>query len=225
MHCRGRNRRARRGGGAATARMRDPRAGRPGARGAGACLALLLALGLSACSGARGAAPPSSSACPAPAYPAPDPARPRYRLAVDIPATGDVTGTVRVRFTPDLPTRRLVFRLGPTGRFRRRRVRASRPGPSRPPDRAWRPAARTRPRCRPARAQASRRPDDRVDVPFRLRVPGPVRDRLSRSGSALRLGSFFPVLAWSPCRLGYRPADAGFSRSPRPRRRPTSTSI
>ena len=35
-------------------------------------------------------------------------------------------------------------------------------------------------------------------MPFRLRVPGPVRDRLSRSGAALRLGSFFPVLAWEP---------------------------
>src|SRR3954471_2117385 len=199
MHCRGRNRRARRGGGAATARMRDPRAGRPGTRGAGACLALLLALGLSACSGARAAAPPSPSACSAAAYPAPDPDRPRYRLAVDIPATGDVTGTVHVRFTPDLPARRLVFRLWPNGPLQAAegahlavgpvtsagsRLASSLPDPTT----LVVPLAHT---LAPGRSIV-------VDVPFRLHVPGPVRDRLSRSGAALRLGSFFPVLAWEP---------------------------
>src|SRR4249919_563373 len=199
MHCRGRNRRARRGGGAATARMRDPRAGRPGARRAGACLALLLGLGLNACSGGRAAAPHSPSACPAPAYPAPDSRRPRYRLAVDIPAAGDVTGTVHVRFTPDLPTRRLVFRLWPNGPIQAAQNAHLAVGPvtsagsrleTRRPDPTTLvvPLAHT---LAPGRSIS-------VDVPFRLRVPGPVRDRLSRSGSALRLGSFFPVLAWEP---------------------------
>ena len=35
-------------------------------------------------------------------------------------------------------------------------------------------------------------------MPFRLRLPGDALDRLSRSGDSVRLGSFFPVLAWEP---------------------------
>ena len=46
----------------------------------------------------------------------PDPARPRYVLRVDVqPAEGVVDGELRVRFTPDLDTDRLVFRLWPNG--------------------------------------------------------------------------------------------------------------
>jgi hypothetical protein len=37
-----------------------------------------------------------------------------------------------------------------------------------------------------------------VTMRFRLRLPGAVLDRLSRSDGAVRLGSFFPVLAWEP---------------------------
>ena len=79
------------------------------------------------------------------------------------------------------------------------RGRTSRPGRSCPPGCALRRAGRIRPRSssRCAHPLAAGRAVA-VDVPFRLRVPGPVRDRLSRSGAALRLGSFFPVLAWEP---------------------------
>jgi peptidase M1-like protein len=118
---------------------------------------------------------------------------------VDIPAAGDVTGTVRVRFTPDIPTNRLVFRLWPNGPLQAREGAHLAAGPV---TSAGSPLATTRPdpttlvvplahTLAPGRSIA-------VEVPFRLRVPGPVRDRLSRSGAALRLGSFFPVLAWEP---------------------------
>src|SRR5689334_5583056 len=126
MHCRGRPGRARRGGGAATTRMRDPRAGRPGARGARAWVALLAAV-LTACGGSH-AAVAGAGTCGARAYPAPDPHRPRYRLVVHIPARGDVTGVVHVRFTPDLPTRRLVFRLWPNGLLQAREGASLVPG-------------------------------------------------------------------------------------------------
>jgi hypothetical protein len=33
---------------------------------------------------------------------------------------------------------------------------------------------------------------------FRLRVPGAVIDRLARIGTAMRLGSFFPIMPWEP---------------------------
>ena len=46
----------------------------------------------------------------------PDPRRPRYDMAVTVhPGDGGVEGRLRVRFTPDLPTDRLVFRLWPNG--------------------------------------------------------------------------------------------------------------
>ena len=110
-----------------------------------------------------------------------------------------MTGRVHVTFTPDLPTRRLVFRLWPNGPLQADegahlaagpvvsaglRLATSRPDPTTLVVALAHPLAA-------GRAVA-------VDVPFRLRVPGPVRDRLSRSGAALRLGSFFPVLAWEP---------------------------
>jgi hypothetical protein len=48
-----------------------------------------------------------------------------------------------------------------------------------------------------SRTLAAGEPID-VTVPFRLRLPGAVADRLSRMGGSLRLGSFVPVLAWEP---------------------------
>jgi hypothetical protein len=104
-----------------------------------------------------------------------------------------------VRFTPDLPTRRLVFRLWPNGPLEAAEGAHLEPGPvtsagsrlaSSLPD----PTTLVVPLAHTLAAGRS----IAVDVPFRLRVPGPVRDRLSRSGPALRLGSFFPVLAWEP---------------------------
>src|SRR5256885_2286116 len=39
-----------------------------------------------------------------------------------------------------------------------------------------------------------------VHLPWRLRVPIGARDRISRYAGGIRLGSFFPVLAWDPRR-------------------------
>ena len=59
----------------------------------------------------------TTPACPAiPARVAPDPARPKYTLHADVrPAEGTVDGQLRVVFTPDIATDRLVFRLWPNG--------------------------------------------------------------------------------------------------------------
>jgi hypothetical protein len=55
--------------------------------------------------------PTRQSACPA-SYAAPDPKRPRVRLAFDVSADlATVQGTEHVVFTPDLPITELVFRL------------------------------------------------------------------------------------------------------------------
>src|SRR5205807_2288830 len=62
-------------------------------------------------------APPPVAGCPPiPGRAQPDPNRPRYtlRFAVDT-AGGTVDGDLDVRFTPDLATDRLVFRLWPNG--------------------------------------------------------------------------------------------------------------
>jgi hypothetical protein len=118
---------------------------------------------------------------------------------VHIPASGDVTGTVHVTFTPDRPTGDHVFRLWPNGPLAvsegahlaagpvtsaGSRLATSAPDPTTLVVRMGHTLA-------PGKSIA-------VDMPFRLRLPGAVRDRLSRSGDSVRLGSFFPVLAWEP---------------------------
>jgi Peptidase family M1 domain len=118
---------------------------------------------------------------------------------VHIPARGEVTGVVHVRFTPDLPTRRLVFRLWPNGPLQAREGASLVPGRVRV--RGYGVLIR-RPDPTTLDAELTRTlaAGDSIDatVPFRLRLPGDVLDRLSRSGDSVRLGSFFPVLAWEP---------------------------
>jgi hypothetical protein len=118
---------------------------------------------------------------------------------VRIPAAGDVTGTLRVRFTPDLPTRRLVFREWPNGGIEAGEGAHLETGPV---TARGRPAATTQPDPTTLVVELRRplRAGDPIDVamPYRLRLPGAVADRLARSGKAIRLGSFFPVLAWEP---------------------------
>ena len=141
----------------------------------------------------------SASDCPAPSYPAPDPHRPRYRLTVRIPAAGDVTGTVRVRFTPDLPTRRLVFREWPNGPLEAGERAHLEAGPVTAPGFAFR-TEQPDPTTLVVRLARPLRSGQSIDVamPYRLQLPGAVLDRLARVGTAVRLGSFFPVLAWEP---------------------------
>jgi len=164
-----------------------------------------------------GPATAADATCPAvPERLGPLPDRPRYDLRVDVsPAAGAVTGRVAVRFTPDLATDRLVFRLWPNG------PRTARAGArldvgavtvgGRP-----QAAARENPTTlviRPSQSIVANRPVD-ATVDWRLTLPGPVDDRLSRSGDAIRLGSFFPILAWEPG-VGWatEPPTSGFAEA------------
>jgi hypothetical protein len=118
---------------------------------------------------------------------------------VRIPRTGDVTGTVRVRFMPDLPTRRLVFREWPNGPLESGEGAHLEAGPVTARGFAF-TTARPDPTTLVVRLSRTLAAGEQIDVamPYRLRLPGPVLDRLARSGDAVRLGSFFPVLAWEP---------------------------
>lgn len=179
-----------------------------------AALALALAAILSACTSGNPAAsdrrPPSppttlpvaaTPSCPAiPTRATPDPSRPAYTLTLDVrPADGVVDGTQRVTFTPDLDTDRLVFRLWPNGGGSPGAVARLYAGPvtvdGRPATSSLDDA--TTLSVRTAGGFRARRRVE-VGLTWRLEIPGPANDRVSRNGDALRLGSFFPILPWEP---------------------------
>ncbi|MGC1512862.1 MAG: hypothetical protein WA797_08130 [Acidimicrobiales bacterium] len=152
---------------------------------------------------AKGKAPLVSDTCSeVPEYGLPDPERPRYRLAIEIkPEQGVVEGRQHVRFVPDQVVDRLVFRLwanGPrptaagahlevTGTQVDGRI-AELQGPTSDPTTLVIPLEGS---VRAGKAIE-------VDMTWHLTLPGPSRDRLARQGDAMRLGSFFPLLAWEP---------------------------
>ena len=157
-----------------------------------------------------------AASCPAiPARPAPRDDRSRYTLRIDVkPDQNVVEGDLTVRFTPDLPTDQLVFRLWANsprtaaggarldigGVFvAGQRVDAVQPNP-------------TTVVARPGQLAPGRAID--VNVPWKLTLPGTVSDRISRTGDAIRLGSFFPLLAWEPG-VGWavQPATSGFAEA------------
>ncbi|MDQ4068472.1 MAG: hypothetical protein M3203_03190 [Actinomycetota bacterium] len=143
----------------------------------------------------------TSPSCPAiPARSAPDPVRPKYTLRVDVrPGDGTVEGQQRVVFTPDLDTDRLVFRLWPNGpRSAPAGARLEAGEVTIGGRRAT--SALDDPTTLVVRTGATLRAGQPVDVslPWRLQVPGPANDRISRNGDAMRLGSFFPILSWEP---------------------------
>ncbi|MGI8983225.1 MAG: M1 family aminopeptidase [Acidimicrobiales bacterium] len=204
-------------------------------------LLLVIALALAACTAGdsspsadrgtgpatptTGAAPPTTAllapattpSCPAvPARVGPDPARPRYTLRADVrPADGTVDGQLRVLFTPDRDTDRLVFRLWPNGP-------RSAPAEARletgQVTLAGAPVASALddPTTLVVRTGATFRAGQTVDVsmPWSLRVPGAANDRISRNGDAMRLGSFFPILPWEPG-VGWAtdPPSGGFAEA------------
>lgn len=143
----------------------------------------------------------ASGVCPElPRPAAPDPDRPVYTVRANArPEAGVVDGDVTVRFTPDLATDRLVFRLWPNG-----------PRPAGagvrldvgPVTSGGQPLTSTQPD--PTTLQvvptAPLAPGDTVEVsmPWQLQVPDSASDRTSHSGDTLRLGSFLPTLAWEP---------------------------
>jgi hypothetical protein len=53
-----------------------------------------------------------------------------------------------------------------------------------------------------------------VALPWRLTLPGLINDRIARSGEAVRLGTFFPLLAWEPG-VGWalEPPTSGFAEA------------
>ena len=162
------------------------------------------------------AAPGAPASCPAiPARQAPREDRSRYTLRVDLkPAENVVEGETAVRFTPDLNTDKLVFRLWANSpRTAAGGARLDVGGVSvggHPVD-----AVTVNPTtvvARPGNLAAGQPVD--VTVPWRLTLPGTVSDRISRTGDAIRLGSFFPVLAWEPG-IGWaeEPASSGFAEA------------
>jgi hypothetical protein len=159
-----------------------------------------------------GPAVPSDGRCPAvPERAQPRSDRPTYDVTLDVDLDGGVvTGTSTVRFTPDLDVDRLVFRLWANAP---RITRAgggievfldSLPG-------ATTPDATTL--VIPREVKAGRTTS--VDLPWRVTLPtGATNDRIARSGTSARLGSFLPVLAWHPG-LGWatEPPTSGFAEA------------
>ena len=143
----------------------------------------------------------TSPACPViPNRAVPDPVRPKYTLRADVrPDEGMVDGHLQVVFTPDIDTDRLVFRLWPNG---------PRPAPAKAKLDTGQvtiagrsvTSALENPTTLVVRSDGGFRAGHAVDVsmPWRLQVPGAASDRISRNGSAMRLGSFFPILPWEP---------------------------
>ncbi|HEX2024715.1 MAG TPA: M1 family aminopeptidase [Acidimicrobiales bacterium] len=168
------------------------------------------------------AAPTSLPAATRPSCPAvppraePAPARPRYALRVDVrPAQGVVEGDVRVRFTPDLATDRLVFRLWPNAPVLAAEGARLEAGAvtvdGRPVD-----AVLEEPTVlvvRPGRPLGAGAAVD-VALPWTLRLPAASGDRVSLDGDAVRLGSFFPILSWEPG-VGWatEPPTGGFAEA------------
>ncbi len=152
---------------------------------------------------------PAAAACRDPVVlPQPDPDRPRYRLRITVrPEPGVVAGRLRVAFTPDLATDELVFRLWPNGP--RQAGAGTRLEVGRVESEGRRLDARlTDPTTLEVDPGPRLGPGKTIEVslPWRLELPGPSFDRISADGTSLRLGSFFPLLAWQP--------GAGWLRDP-----------
>ncbi len=156
---------------------------------------------------ARGAQPPpslsaaqSADSCGAPAHSTPDQRRPRYRMNVDVRlAENVVVGDLSVDFTPDIATDRVVFRLWPNGpRLARQGARLD-VFDLRVDGRTV-PASVENPTTLVGRPEGGIAAGRKVTVtlPWRLTLPRESSDRISRTGDAVRLGSFFPILSWEP---------------------------
>lgn len=180
----------------------------------------LLLLALAACTGAGPdssgrpssrphPAEPEASACGDPVVlPRPDPDRPRYHLRIAVrPEQGVVSGRLRVAFTPDLPTDVLVFRLWPNGPRQARAGTRLEVGRVESDGRRL-DAQLTDPTTLEVDPGPRLKPGETIEVsmPWRLELPGPSFDRISADGTSLRLGSFFPLMAWQP--------GAGWLRDP-----------
>jgi len=128
--------------------------------------------------------------------------RPRYVLDVRITRPfRTVTGNLSVTFTPNRPTDRLVFRLWPNGPPQLRAGSRLVAGPV-TSGRAQLRTERPDPTTLVVRIGRILQPGARftVHLPWRLRMPSTHFDRIARFPGGLRLGTFFPLLAWDPRR-------------------------
>jgi hypothetical protein len=145
----------------------------------------------------------AAGVCPTPPATAePREDRPRYALEVRVaPSLRTVSGTVTVTFTPNRPTDRLVFRLWPNGPLELRSGSRLDPGRVRSAGRQLE-VLRPDPTTLVVRLGRTLEGGDRVTVrvPWRLRLPFRHGDRNARFRDGVRLGSFFPLLAWDPRR-------------------------
>ena len=156
-----------------------------------------------------GPAQPPADSCPAvPERTTPRSDRPTYTLDVDVRlAEGIVVGSQTVRFTPDVATDRLVFRLWANApRITRAGggIEVALEGASQP-----NPTTLVLPRSLRAGETTE------VAMTWQLTLPtGTSNDRIARTGDAVRLGSFFPVLSWHPG-LGWatEPPTSGFAEA------------
>lgn len=110
-----------------------------------------------------------------------------------------VTGDLTVEFTADVATDRLVFRLWPNGPRQlgegaRLTTGAVTSGGSKLDSELTDPTTLVVHPPKPLTAGDG----ITVSMPWRLRMPGPILDRLGSHGHTIRLGSFFPILAWEP---------------------------
>jgi hypothetical protein len=156
-------------------------------------------------------APPQAPADSCPAVPeraAPRSDRPTYKLDVEVRLDDNaVVGNETVRFTPDVATDRLVFRLwanspriaGAGGHLDVALDGAQQPNPTT--------------LVLPRKLAAGETTE--VSMTWALTLPtGITNDRIARAGNAIRLGSFFPILAWHPG-LGWatEPPTSGFAEA------------
>ena len=159
-----------------------------------------------------GPARPEADSCPAvPERNQPRADRPSYELTLDVRLDeGVVVGTQEVRFTPDLDVDQLVLRLWANApRITRAGGRIdvaldSLPGASQPD-----PTTLVIPRAVRAGQTTA------LELSWVLTLPTSAsNDRIARSGNAVRLGSFFPILAWHPG-VGWatEPATTGFAEA------------
>jgi hypothetical protein len=125
-----------------------------------------------------------------------------------------VRGDVTVRFTPDVDTDRLVFRLWPNSpRIAAKGGRLD----TGPVTLGGHPAAADRTNPTTLVVQTGPLAAGRTieaHVPYQLTLPGEVDDRISRTGDSVRLGTFFPLLAWEPG-VGWatEPPTSGFAEA------------
>lgn len=156
-----------------------------------------------------GPAQAPAASCPAiPERATPRSDRPSYTLDVDVRlAEGIVVGSQKVRFTPDVATDRLVFRLWANA------PRITRAGGK--IDVALEGAEQPNPTTLVLPRKLRAGESTEVTMTWQLTLPTATsNDRIARTGDAVRLGSFFPVLAWHPG-LGWatEPPTSGFAES------------